>query len=217
MKEIKKIAIIGAGGVTCHLLPILSLDHDIVLVDADSFEPGNSTRQFPALQSTGNKAETLASMQEGRHTHIIDTIPKYLEGNSIVNDPKWKDIDLIIGAVDNNASRRLIYEVCDIEDIPGIICGNETEMGEAHLILPGDYSPFDHHDFIDGEPAPFSCTADENAASAPQTSAANFLAAAACIHILMNWRRTQNVKNLTVHSLLDSRGQSNRTRLSEVV
>ena len=216
MEEPKKIAVIGAGGIACMLLPTINLDYEIVLVDGDDFEPHNSKRQFPALQSTGNKAEVLAEMQKGRSQHPIHTIPAYFKGPSIVNRAEWRGVDMVIAAVDNNESRKLIIEFCDEEDIPAILCGNESDVGEAHLFLPGEYDPSEHHDFGPMTPAPFSCTSDENAESAPQTSGANFLAAAGAVHILMSWRGTDNPDNLIVHSMLDRRAQSQRTRLRDV-
>ena len=216
MKQPTKIAIIGAGGITCHLLPILSLDYDTVLIDGDKFEPHNSTRQFPALRFNGNKAKILASMQMSRTSKEIQDIPHYLEGPSIVNNPCWQGVDFIFGCVDNNQSRKIIVDICDRTDIPAIMCGNDTEMGDAHLVLPGHYDPFEHRDFGPMTKAPFSCTSDENAESAPQTSAANFLAAACGIHILASWRRVNNYKNIIVHSMMDSRSQSQRTRLRDV-
>lgn len=219
MKPPHKLAIVGAGGITCHLLSLLTLDHDIVLIDGDKFEPHNSKRQWPAFAAAGgdgqNKAEFLANHHASGNREI-HAIPSYMEGNSIVNNPDWQGVEMIIGCVDNNESRKIICAVADQQFIPAILCGNEEYMGEAHLFLPGYYDPFDHIDFGPMTKAPFSCTADENAASAPQTSTANFLAAAAGAHILMAWCKAEDRKNLIVHSLLDVRATSKRTRLREV-
>lgn len=216
MKPPTKIAIIGCGGIACQLVPVLSLDYNLVLIDGDKFEPKNSTRQFPALKTTTNKALALLSMQHDRTTKSIAAIPTYMEGPSIVNDPEWRGVDMIIGCVDNNESRKLICDLADQEFIPAILCGNEVEMGEAHLHWPaGQYDPFDHHDFGPMTKAPFSCTSDENAESAPQTSGANYLAAAGAVHILMSWCKAENEKWVIVHSRLDVRADSHRSRLAD--
>jgi len=215
--QVKKIAVIGAGGIACHLIPPLSLDYEIVLVDGDSFEPHNSTRQFPALQSTGNKAEVLAEMQKGRSNNAVLPIKTYLKGIEIISNEHWRNIDLIIGAVDNNQSRKLIIDLAEDQEVPAILCGNEVNMGEAHLYLPGVYDPFDFHDFGEMTPAPFSCTADENAESAPQTSTANFMAAASGLLILSSWLTMKKQENLTVHSIMDVRGPSGKARLKDVI
>ena len=218
MKTPKKIGIIGAGGITCHLAPILALDYDLVLVDGDKFEASNSTRQFPALCDDGidaNKATYLAERVQDRSAKLMDAIPQYLKGPAIMNEKAWEGVDMVFGCVDNNQSRQLIIDLCDRTGIPGILCGNETDMGEAHLVYLPAYNPFNHHDFGPMTKAPFSCTSDENAESAPQTSSANYLAAACGIHILMSWRRLEDDRFLTVHSMMDSRADSTRTRLND--
>lgn len=218
MKPPKKVAIIGAGGIACHLAPVLALDHEILFVDGDVFEAKNSSRQWPALHEDGvnaNKATYLAELTQVRAPNQIFAIDSYLEGPSIINNPAWDGVDFIFGCVDNNQSRRLIIDLCDRIDVPAILCGNETAMGEAHLVLPGRYDPFDLHDFGPMTKAPFSCTSDENQESAPQTSHANFLAAAAGIHIFMSFIKQEAYTHMVVHSRLDVRSDSTRTRLSD--
>ena len=219
MKPPKKVAVIGAGGIAIHLIPLLALDYEVVVIDGDKFEPHNSKRQWPALAAAGgegvNKATFLANHMLGTGLMISD-IPGYMEGLSIVNNPNWEGVELIIGCVDNNQSRKIICEVADQQFIPAILCGNEKEMGDAHLYLPGYYDPFEHHDFGPMTKAPFSCTSDEQGESAPQTSAANFLAAACGVHILMAYCKAEDQANLIVHSSLDVRANSYRTRLRDV-
>lgn len=220
MKPPNKIAIVGAGGITCHLLSALTLDYKLLLIDGDKFEPHNSSRQWPAFSRAGgdgvNKAEFLAAYHE-KGAHDIDYIPGYMEGLSIVNNPNWEGVEMIFGCVDNNQSRKIICEVADQQFIPAILCGNEKEMGDAHLYLPGYYDPFEHHDFGPMTKAPFSCTSDEQGESAPQTSSANFLAAACGVHIFMAYCKAENVGNLIVHSSLDVRANSHRTRLRDAL
>ena len=217
MNKPNKIAIIGCGGIACQLIGLLGLDYNLLLVDGDDFEAKNSKRQFPALNKRGinkNKAVYLAELMEERTAFKINFIPKYLEGLSIVNNPEWSEIDMIISCVDNRQSREIINQIANQQDIPAILCGNEEYMGEAHLSYPGIYDPFMHHDFGPMTKAPFACTSDENQ-NGTQTSSANFLAAAACVHILMAWCKTDNPENLIIHSLLDVRANSTRKRLRD--
>lgn len=218
MQPPKKIAIVGCGGIACHLLSLLHLDYDLVLIDGDKFEPSNSNRQWPALaQADGpgfNKAEFLANHYSGGN-YAVDAIPTYMEGLSIVNNPLFQGVDLIIGCVDNNQSRKIICDVADQQFVPAILCGNETTMGDAHLFIPGYYDPFEHHDFGPMTKAPFACTSDDNPA-APQTANANFLAAACGAHILMSICQATDRLNLIVHSSMDVRANSYRTRLRDI-
>ena len=212
-----KVALIGAGGISCQLLPLLSLDRDVVLVDGDKFEPHNSTRQFPALSSEGNKAEILAEMQNDRTTKQILPISEYLKGLEIINRDEWEGVSLMIGAVDNNESRVLITKIAEELDIPAILCGNEVNVGESHLFLPGAYNPFDHYDFGELTPAPYSCTSDDQAESAPQTGTANHLAAACGLFMLSALEQTTDKKYLPVNVSMDIRAGVSRTRLCEKV
>ena len=134
MKHPTKIALIGAGGIGCHLAPILARMADLVIVDADSYEPKNVTRQFPALKHAGNKAQILSELV-GEHTlNKVGFIDGYLKDITITNHPQWAGVDFIIAGVDNNASREIICEVAEMLELPAILAGNEHEHGEAHLI-----------------------------------------------------------------------------------
>ena len=218
MKHPKKLALVGAGGISCHLLPILSHESDIVLIDGDKYEPHNSDRQFPALshESHGvNKAEYLSGVQPRHTLKEITWLPYYMQGPSIVNNPEFLGVEMIVGAVDNNQSRKIIRDVADMLDIPAILAGNETNMGDAHLFLPGIYDPFDHHNFGPMTKAPFSCTSTELLEKEPQTTQANFLAAACAVHILMSWRTVSDPKYVTVYSSLDGRSKSRSSRLPQ--
>lgn len=187
MNKPNKIGIIGAGGIACALAPIITKQFDTVLVDADEYEPKNSTRQFPALTSTGNKAEVLRDMLQPSTLKNIQAIPRYLKNTTIANEPEWKGVDFIIGCVDNNASRRLIIEVADAYGIPAIIAGNEDRWGEAHLFIPDIYNPLDHHDFPETDAPPWACNSDQNLEENPQTWFANALASGCALHLLLSW------------------------------
>jgi len=219
MDHPKKLALVGAGGISCHLLPILSHESDIVLIDGDKYEPHNSDRQFPALahESHGvNKAEYLSGLQHQHTLKEITWLPYYMEGASIVNHPEFEGVEMLVGAVDNNQSRKIICDVADMLDVPAILAGNETNVGDAHLFLPGVYDPFEHHDFGPMTKAPFSCTSTELLEKEPQTTQANFLAASCAVHILMSWRTVSDHKYVTVHSQLGGRSGAQSSRLLDL-
>lgn len=185
------IAIIGAGGIACQLAPTLYLNHNLIIADGDVYEPDNSTRQFPALKSTSNKAKTLAEMINcfGSTRNSIAYYDSYLEQLSDYDNMEDvvpnNRIDLIIGAVDNMLSREIICDIANTTKTPAILGGNEEFMGEAHLYLHDMYSPFDHFNFNDDSPAPFSCNSDKMLEKHPQTIHSNGLAVG-CIHHLIN-------------------------------
>lgn len=210
MKEIKRTAVVGGGGIACCLLPILIGMNEVVIIDGDSFEAKNGPRQFPALKSTENKALALYKALEDRARFPMSYIPKFVKGLMIINEPEWENIDLIIGAVDNNASRRILAEIAADLEIPCILAGNEHQHGEAHLFLDKIHSPFDHFEFPETEPTPWSCTAQETLSEFPQTLGANALAASAVLHLMQSWGATKKPENLLAYSRLDIHGSTTK-------
>lgn len=206
MQEIKKIAIVGGGGIACALVPILIGMHEVVIIDGDSYEAKNGPRQFPALKSTANKAIALYEALEDRARFPISFIPKFVKGMMIVNEPEWENIDLIIGAVDNNASRRILAEIAADLEIPCILAGNEHQHGEAHLYLDKVHNPFDHFEFPETEPTPWSCNSKETLDEFPQTALANALAASSVLQLLLSWGHIQKPDNLLAYTRLDVSG-----------
>lgn len=196
-----EIIVVGAGGIACQLVPCLSRVSDIYLYDGDDYEPKNSSRQFPALLSTENKAKVLAAITQAYTQTTIHPIPRYFKGVDEYGDSSIKDAGMIIGVVDNNDSRHRIYEFADVAGIPAIVAGNEEEMGEAHLFVPGLYNPLEHFEFEKNTTdSPFSCNSNETLESAPQTIWANALAFGAISHILTSWIRCSNPENCIAHS-----------------
>lgn len=199
-----KAAVVGAGGISCHLVPMLSRLMKLVIIDADNYEPANSTRQFPALKSTGNKAQVLAEMFRPHTLFEIQAIPKYLKGIRIVNEEEFDGCDFIFGAVDNNQSRHIMMQLSEDLGIPAILAGNSHEHGEAHMLIPGTYDPRDHFEFPDTYPTPWSCNSDQTLEEFPQTAVANMLAAGCAIHLLTSWLRVENPNNSLVYSRNDA-------------
>lgn len=203
MNKPTKICLAGAGGIGVVLAPLLCRDANLLICDEDSYEPKNHGRQFPSLLSAENKAVTLARLIEPQTLHQVLHLPRYLKDVMIANAPEWQGVDFLIGAVDNNRSRRILVEVAQQLEIPAILAGNEHEHGEAHLFIPELYNPFDHHDFPEGDPPPWACNADRTLDEFPQTAIANQMAAAAAMHLLLSWRVARNPLNCIAHSRLD--------------
>jgi molybdopterin/thiamine biosynthesis adenylyltransferase len=203
MKQYKKAAIIGCGGIAVNLAPALSRLMDVVLVDGDKYEPKNVTRQFPALHSKDNKAKVLKSMIEKHTIHNVTHIESFVENAMICNHENWKNIDLIVGCVDNNKSRRILLEIAEIYDIDCILAGNEHEDGEAHAFIPNVYNPLDYFEFPDTEPAPWSCNHNKTIEEFPQTPLANIMASSAVFHIVLSLQKVKKPENAIVFSRLE--------------
>jgi molybdopterin/thiamine biosynthesis adenylyltransferase len=201
--KIQKIAVIGCGGIAVNLVPALSRLYDLVLVDGDKYEPKNVERQFPALHSTDNKAKVLKAMVQPHTLKKVEHIESFVKDGLISNHPEWKGVDMIVGCVDNNSSRKILIGLGDEFEIPVIVAGNETEDGEAHAYIPRVHNPLDHFDFPEGEPTPWACNHDKHVEKFPQTPLANIMAASAVFHILLSMRKVAKLENAVVHSRLE--------------
>ena len=198
------IIIIGAGGtgswLSSYLAKAQDRVHSITLVDGDAVEPKNLTRQNFMRNDIGkNKASVVARAASRMiDTDIIfkySTVEEFITStedlDKIVKEISSHAIPLIVGAVDNNGSRKIIHDYVESYkgEIIWIDAGNNERFGQVILlpknadgdVIEGFSSPFDLHEefqVIDGDerrPDQISCA--EQSESAPQAMAANVLSA----------------------------------------
>ncbi len=208
--QIKSTLIIGAGGTGQQLIPPLVRllkyhphgSEDVSIYDGDAFEEHNIERQ---VASTGDKADIISGIlkQQGleadcqkRYLNKI-SLEKYLERYAD------KGAVLIIAAVDNDATRKMITEVLeasnndflfvtpgnsDAADIETSIKGNVLWFGRQDgkpigiaptLLFPNIEQP------TDAIPRRGGCA--DNAPSTPQLITANALAAALTLAVIQNF------------------------------
>lgn len=126
------VKIIGLGGVGSIVarygavfLASLGQDVRLVLIDGDSFEPGNATRMF--FGSCGNKATVVRTELAPcfLHTRLtVVPVESYLTRRNIKRLIQPGDIVLL--CVDNNKTRRLVDRHCEkLKDICLISGGND--------------------------------------------------------------------------------------------
>lgn len=180
-----KVIIIGAGGVTSYLLPVLHKTFPgtfVHLVDMDMLEERNLDRQqFPETAVGRAKAEVLAEMYPNTTSEV-----------------KWfdetydaKGFDIIISAADNHKARRDVLEVADRYDLEAILGGNEYFDAEAYRYRP-EYKDTDRDPRIyypdiltSNEGSPLRCTGELQEAF-PQLALANVTCATHILHLLWN-------------------------------
>ncbi|MDA1263613.1 MAG: ThiF family adenylyltransferase [Planctomycetota bacterium] len=125
------LKVIGAGGVGGPLarysaLYLASLDDELplVLVDGDAFEPANAARMFFAR--AGNKAAVLAE-ELSRHVGealLVTAVEEYVTPDNVAR--LVREDDLVLLAVDNHATRKLIADRCAaLADVCLISGGND--------------------------------------------------------------------------------------------
>ncbi len=201
-----RILLVGGGGIGCQLMGVLALTHDVTVVDGDSYEPKNCTRQFPALESTENKAIALVSRFRNAAASLV-AIDDFFRKE----DFDHCDWDVVISAVDNNRARMEIHEWAEQWGIPAILAGNEEHFGEAYL-AGASLDPRQWFDFpTRGSYNPARCNSDAVLDESPQTATANFYAAACALQVLHSLNTVKARHNTIGHSRMDVSGSKTTT------
>ena len=218
-----KIIMLGAGGtgsyIAMHLYRLLyCLDRRvrIIIADGDSVEKKNLVRQhFTAADLGQNKAKVLAERYASAFSMQAEYIPDFIEDkarlrefvtpDNVPTDKKdgkayanrgsyFNETVILIGAVDNNKSRRLCNEVFyESDDLIYIDAGNGEFSGQVvcgirrkgkTMYKPVGYVYPDILEDTDKFPTELSCA--EASVSAPQTITANMTAATVVVNLLYN-------------------------------
>jgi molybdopterin/thiamine biosynthesis adenylyltransferase len=138
----KKIKIIGAGGIGSILLPTLArfLDFSdeetvvITIIDGDSYEGKNRARQL--FTRLGNKAEvTVEKLAADFPGLTFKAQPEYLTDKSALY--LLSDGDIIFSCVDNHKTRKLISDFC-VEELDNVVIfsgGNDYTDGNIQVFI----------------------------------------------------------------------------------
>tara|TARA_R110000772_G_scaffold3451_5_gene12268 strand:+ start:3543 stop:4229 length:687 start_codon:yes stop_codon:yes gene_type:complete len=193
------ILIIGAGGVTSYLLPVLLKAFEIkelTLIDKDVLEERNLDRQlFDPSRVGENKATALASLTnealgDRGKDKIVEVMHEFFTANTEIPD----NLDLIICCADNHEARKNAMIVAKSLDIPAYIAGNEYFDSQAFVFNRFNWDEDDPKNPFQKYPeiltskvgSPISCQGDEQVAH-PQLAIANFAAASKILHLMYVW------------------------------
>ena len=206
LRAIKLIGLGGTGGVLARYLVmyLAALDAPVrvVLIDGDEFEPRNAERMF--FSRCGNKAsvvlEDLLPML-GDAPITLTAIEQYVTPENL--DRLVHEGDVVLLAVDNHATRKLVAEHCDraLRDFC-LISGGNDGIGSDSLgrVVRGTYGNVQIHlrregrdrtpgllayhpelaDPADRLPSDLSCS--EAIASVPQILFANLASASVMLN-----------------------------------
>ncbi len=211
-----KIVMLGAGGTGGHIAPHLyrllhALERSVkvIIADGDIVEEKNLVRQnFISSDLGRNKAQVLAERYASAFGMEVMYVPEFIESEERLSQlvkPElyWgkpysslqhEGLSILIGCVDNNRSRRLFNEVFkkspnliyldsgNGEHTGQVVCGIRRN-GRTYYKPVGDLYPDVLAD-TDKFPTELSCA--EAAVSAPQSIAANIMAATAIVSYLYN-------------------------------
>lgn len=212
-----KIVMLGAGGTGGHIAPHLyrllyALDRPVrfIICDGDVVERKNLVRQnFTPADLGENKAKVLAERYASVFGIETEYVPEFIESEQRLlsllhtanyhtgprwSDPVIKELVILIGAVDNNKSRKLCHEVFyKLKDLVYIDSGNGMHTGQIVCgIRSGGrtiYRPVgaafpEVLQDTDLFPTEMSCA--EASISTPQSIAANITAATAVVDMIYN-------------------------------
>ena len=212
-----KIVMLGAGGTGGHIAPHLyrllyALERPVrfIICDGDIVEEKNLVRQnFTPADLGENKAKVLAERYSSVFGMETEYVPEFIESGerllsmlqaqTFSTGPYWgsptvKELVILIGAVDNNKSRKLCHEVFyKLDDLIYIDSGNGMHTGQIVCgIRSGGrtfYRPVgaafpEVLQVTDKFPTEQSCA--EASVSAPQSIAANITAATAVVGMIYN-------------------------------
>ncbi|OGI83526.1 hypothetical protein A2997_00275 [Candidatus Nomurabacteria bacterium RIFCSPLOWO2_01_FULL_36_10b] len=185
------IVVIGIGGIGSHLVrPLcrylneLAEEITVTLIDGDSFEPKNGTRQ--EFSEFGNKAEVLVKELSGQYPKLeISGKAWYVTEENVYVAINYGDI--VFSCVDNHATRKILSDRCaELKNATLISGGNDYSDGNVQIFIRQNGEnitpPLTHlHPEIenpqDKNPGEMSC--EELAESgSPQLIFTNFLASA---------------------------------------
>jgi PRTRC genetic system ThiF family protein len=211
-----KILMLGAGGTGGHIAPHLyrllhTLERSVkvIIADADIVEEKNLVRQnFIASDLGRNKAQVLAERYASAFGMEVQYIPEFIESRDRLSElvkpdtyparpysqQRLEGYSILIGAVDNNRSRQVCHQVFKAaESLIYIDSGNGEYTGQVvcgirrksrtYYKPVGEIYP-DVLESADKFPSQLSCA--EAAISAPQSIAANIMAAAAVVSYIYN-------------------------------
>lgn len=212
-----KIVMMGAGGTGAHIAPNLyrllyALERPVrfIIADGDSVEERNLVRQHFSKAELGmNKARALAERYAEAFGLTPEYVPDFIESKERLKElvtplTRLIQVDyhriavpeqvILIGAVDNNKSRKLCHEVFrEMHELIYIDSGNGEFSGQVvcgvrrygrTMQKPvGTLYP-DVLEETDKFPTELSCA--EASVSAPQAITANLTAAAIVVDLVYN-------------------------------
>lgn len=206
-----KIVMLGAGGTGGHIAPHLyrllhALDRpvEVIIADGDIVEEKNLVRQnFISCDLGRNKAQVIAERYASAFGMEIKYIPDFIESEDKLSEllrtrmvyyNQPEPLTILIGAVDNNKSRQLCHKIFNksenliyIDSGNGeftgqVVCGIRRK-GKTYYKPIGEVYP-DILEDTDKFPTELSCA--EASVSAPQSIAANIMAATAVVSYIYN-------------------------------
>jgi molybdopterin/thiamine biosynthesis adenylyltransferase len=146
MKPIKKLKLIGAGGIGCYLIDGLARyasyksdsTCEITIIDGDAYEEKNRERQkFTKCQ---NKAAEMVALNKEAFPKVhFRAHQEYVTEDNVIS--LIREGDYVLLCVDNHATRKLVSERCsELDNVTLISGGNDYTDGNVIVYIRKDGS-----------------------------------------------------------------------------
>ena len=111
-----KLLVVGAGGIGCELVKCLSLSgfRSLSIIDLDTIDVSNLNRQFLFRREHVDKPKSLVLKEQIEAQNLNIKIEAYL---GKIQEPRFgfeffSRFDLVINALDNEAARKHVNQLC---------------------------------------------------------------------------------------------------------
>ena len=136
-----KACVVGCGGLGGYVIELLGRlgVGSITAVDGDVFEVTNLNRQLLSSEELLGKSKAFEAQERMRKVNSDVTVHPIrdfvTEGNC---DEIIKGHDIVVDALDNMTTRRLLERHCETQNIPLIHGAIAGWYGQVSAIMPGD-------------------------------------------------------------------------------
>lgn len=140
LKEFK-VCVVGCGGLGGYVIELLGRlgIGTITAIDGDVFDVTNLNRQLLSTEDGIGKSKAHAAEERMRK---VNSEVKLLPIQAFVSEENCDEIigghDVVVDALDNMTSRRLLEAHCEKQNIPLIHGAIAGWYGQVSTILPGD-------------------------------------------------------------------------------
>ncbi len=136
-----KVLVVGAGAIGNEVLKNLALlgVGNVWVIDLDEIEDSNLTRSVLFRHEDCGKSKAIAAAEEVRNINPDVTITP-IHGNVItdIGLGLFRDVDVVIGALDNREARLWVNRSCWKVGTPWIDGGIQEISGVAKVFVPPD-------------------------------------------------------------------------------
>lgn len=140
------VAVVGCGGLGGVIIEILSRVGigRLILIDGDSFSENNLNRQLLSSEKVIGRLKVEIAAER---IALLNSAIRIVNYPVMLEDKNIREIlaeaDMAVDALDNNPSRKMLYETCSEMDIPVIHGAVGGLLGQMAFYYPGSRTHLD--------------------------------------------------------------------------